>query len=150
MMVTHRSFTKSLFATAILAMGIAGCSSMQASNKVTLSAQMTAAQEVPATASSGTGTAEAWLNKDTNLLTWKVSFSGLTGPATAAHFHGPAVPGSNAGVVVPFTGTTSPLEGQATLTPAQAADLLAGKWYANVHTAANKGGEIRGQMVPKM
>lgn len=150
MMITHRSFTKTLFATAILAMGIAGCSTMLPSNKVTLSAQLTAAQEVPPTASTGTGMAEATLNKDTNVLTWKVSFSGLTGPATAGHFHGPAAAGSNAGVVVPFSGTTSPLEGQATLTPAQAADLLAGKWYANVHTAANKGGEIRGQMTPKM
>ncbi|MBC7681969.1 MAG: CHRD domain-containing protein [Ferruginibacter sp.] len=131
-------------------MGIAGCNAMPPSNKVALSGQMSAAQEVPATASTGTGTAEAWLNKDTNLLTWKVSFTGLTGPATAAHFHGPAPAGSNAGVVVPFSGTTSPLEGQATLTPAQAADLLAGKWYANVHTAANKGGEIRGQLTPKM
>lgn len=149
-MFTHPSFTKTLFASAILAVGIAGCNAMPASDKVALTGQMTATQEAPPTASTGTGTAEAWLNKDTNVLTWKVSFTGLTGPATAAHFHGPAAPGSNAGVVVPFSGTTSPLEGQATLTPAQAADLLAGKWYANVHTAANKGGEIRGQLTPKM
>ena len=84
------------------------------------------------------------------MLTWKLSYSGLTGPATAAHFHGPAVAGSNAGVVIPFASPASPIEGQATLTAAQAADLLAGKWYANVHTAANKGGEIRGQVTPKM
>ena len=44
----------------------------------------------------------------------------------------------------------SPIEGQATLSPAQVADLMAGKWYANVHTAANKGGEIRGQIMPGM
>jgi hypothetical protein len=150
MMATHRILAKSLFATAILALGIAGCSSMRPANKVALSAQLTAANEVPPTASTGTGMAEAWLNKDTNVLTWKITFSGLTGPATAGHFHGPAAAGANAGVVVPFTGTTSPLEGQATLTPGQATDLLAGKWYANVHTAANKGGEIRGQMAPKM
>ena len=149
-MVTHRTFTKSLFATTILVMGLAGCSAMMPSNKVSLSAQLSAAQEVPPVDSAGTGMAEASLNKDTNVLTWKVTFSGLTGPATAGHFHGPAAAGSNAGVVVPFNGATSPMEGQATLTPAQAADLLAGKWYANVHTAANKGGEIRGQMTPKM
>lgn len=148
MMDTRRNFSKSLFVASALAWGLAGCGAMKPSNTVRLTAQLAGANEVPAVASPGTGSAEAWLNKDTNLLTWKVSFSGLTGPATAAHFHGPAVAGSNAGVVVPFTGTTSPLEGQATLTPAQAADLLAGKWYANVHTAANKGGEIRGQMLP--
>jgi hypothetical protein len=74
----------------------------------------------------------------------------LTGPASAAHFHGPAVAGSNAGVVIPFASAASPIEGQATLTPLQVADLMAGKWYANVHTATNKGGEIRGQMIPTM
>lgn len=154
-MVPRRIFPKSIFLASALVLGLAGCgamkpSAMKPSNMVTLTAQLSSASEVPPTVSSGTGTAEAWLNKDTNVLKWKVSFSGLTGPATAAHFHGPAAPGANAGVVVPFTGTTSPMEGQATLTPEQAADLLAGKWYANVHTAANKGGEIRGQMQPKM
>jgi hypothetical protein len=82
-------------------------------------------------------------------LSWKVTFSGLTGPATAAHFHGPAEAGKNAGVAVPIPGTASPLEGSATLTDAQAADLTSGKWYVNIHTAANKSGEIRGQVVKK-
>ena len=83
------------------------------------------------------------------MLRWKLTYSGLSGPATGAHFHGPAMPGSNAGVVVPFTSATSPIEGQATLTPAQLADLMDGKWYANVHTASNPGGEIRGQVMVK-
>ena len=94
--------------------------------------------------------AEAWLNKDSNVLKWKITYSGLSGPATMAHFHGPAMAGANAGVVIPFNNPASPIEGQATLTSSQAADLMAGKWYANVHTAANPGGEIRGQMLPKM
>jgi hypothetical protein len=51
--------------------------------------------------------------------------------------------------VIPFANATSPIEGQVTLTPAQAADLMAGKWYANIHTAANAPGEIRGQMLPR-
>ena len=63
-----------------------------------------------------------------------------------AHFHGPAEPGKNAGVAVPITPATSGSEGSATLTDAQTADLLAGKYYVNVHTEANKGGEIRGQV----
>jgi hypothetical protein len=78
-------------------------------------------------------------------LSWKGSYSGLTGPATAAHFHS-GEPGKNGGVAIPITPATSPLEGSATLTDAQAAELLAGKWYVNLHTEANKGGEIRGQV----
>lgn len=135
---------------AAMVAGLAGCSSMQSGNMAHFTAKMSGAAEVPAVMTDGSGMAEATLNKDTNVLKWKVTYSGLTGPATAAHFHGPAIAGSNAGVVVPFTATASPIEGQQTLTAAQVADLMAGKWYANVHTAMNKGGEIRGQMMPKM
>ncbi len=66
----------------------------------------------------------------------------------AAHIHGPADPGQNAGVTVPFKVTASPIKGSKVLTPAQVADLEAGKDYVNIHTAANKGGEIRGQLQP--
>ena len=66
---------------------------------------------------------------------------------TAAHFHGPAEAGKNAGVAVPIpNAASSPVKGEATLTDAQAADLLGGKYYINIHTAANPGGEIRGQV----
>jgi hypothetical protein len=143
-------FLKALALGVVLVVGVAGCAATPPSNTVALSASLTGASEVPANATPGTGSLEATFNKDTSVLTWKLSYSGLTGPATAAHFHGPAVAGSNAGVVIPFASPASPIEGQATLTAAQAADLLAGKWYANVHTAANKGGEIRGQVTPKM
>ena len=110
-------------------------------------AALSSAAEVPSNASGGTGTLEASLDKGTSVLKWKVTYSGLTGPATAAHLHGPAMPGANAGVVVPFPSASSPAEGSATLTPAQIADLMAGKWYVNVHTAQNPGGEIRGQVM---
>ena len=103
--------------------------------------------EVPATASSGTGTADIDYDPASKKLSWKLTYSGLTGPATAAHFHGPAETGKNAGVAVAIPNATSnPVEGSATLTDAQAADLEAGKYYVNVHTAANPGGEIRGQV----
>ncbi len=104
--------------------------------------------EVPPNTSTGTGTADIDYDPATKKLSWKVTYSGLTGPATAAHFHGPAEAGKNGGVAVPIPNiASSPAEGSATLTDAQAADLLAGKYYVNVHTAANPGGEIRGQVV---
>jgi hypothetical protein len=103
--------------------------------------------EVPPNASAGTGTADIDYDAATKKLSWKLTYSGLSGPATAAHFHGPAEAGKNAGVALAIpSATTSPVEGSATLTDAQAADLAAGKYYINVHTAANPGGEIRGQV----
>jgi hypothetical protein len=129
---------------------LAGCSMMSKSNTASFTGVMNAASEVPPNMTRGSGTAEATLDKGTNVLKYKITFTGLSGPATMAHFHGPAVACANAPVVLPFQNPISPIEGQATLTPAQAADLMAGKWYANVHTAANPGGEIRGQMLPKM
>jgi CHRD domain len=106
-----------------------------------------AGNEVPPNASTATGTLTATYDTATKKLDYTANYTGLTGPATMAHFHGPAEPGKNAPVVVPVVGSVaSPIKGSATLTDAQAADLMAGKWYFNVHTAANKGGEIRGQV----
>jgi hypothetical protein len=103
--------------------------------------------EVPPNTSAGKGTADIDYNPGSKKLTWKLTYSGLSGPATAAHFHGPAEAGKNAGVAVASpNANSSPAEGSATLTDAQAADLMAGKYYVNVHTAANPAGEIRGQV----
>jgi len=154
-MTTRRQATRlSITALAVVAAAtLAGCGMMKgmkaepASNMAAFTTQLRAANEVPPVASQGSGSVDAVFNKDTNLLRWKVSYAGLSGPATAAHFHGPASAGSNAGVALPWPGPiTSPMEGSATLTAAQAADLMAGRWYANIHTAANPGGEVRGQM----
>ena len=114
--------------------------------KMTMKVNLTAAASVPANTSPGKGTADVGFDTATKTLTWKVTYSGLTGPATMAHFHGPAEAGKNAPVAVPFKDPASGAEGSATLTDAQAADLMAGKLYINVHTAANPGGEIRGQV----
>lgn len=149
-MHTHRQATRLTFAIIASAAfaAIMACSSMnQPSSMVALTTQLRGANEVPPKASGGTGSVDAVFNKETNLLRWKVSYSGLSGPATAGHFHGPAGVGANAGVALGWPGAiSSPMDGSATLTSAQAADLLAGRWYANIHTAANPSGEIRGQM----
>lgn len=149
-MTTRRNATRFGFAAlaVVAAATITGCGMMSpASNQLVFTTQLSATNEVPPNSSQASGSVDAVLNKDTNLLRWKVKYTGLTGPATAGHFHGPAMAGANAGVALPWPGVMStPSEGSATLTAAQAADLMAGRWYANVHTAANPGGEIRGQM----
>ena len=111
-------------------------------------ADLKGASEVPATTSPGTGNVTATYDTASKKLSWKGTVSGLTSNATAAHFHGPAEPGKNAGVMVPAPGvTTGAFEGSATLTDDQAKALTAGQTYFNVHTAANPNGELRGQVV---
>jgi len=104
--------------------------------------------EVPPNTTTGTGEVSATLDTATKSFSYKVTYSGLTGPATMAHFHGPAAPGVNAPPVVPVptSALANPMVGSATLDDGQIADLEAGKWYFNIHTAANPGGEIRGQL----
>jgi hypothetical protein len=116
----------------------------------TFKTTMNAASEVPATTSTGTGAATITLDPATNKITWNVTFSGLTGPATAVHIHGPAPAGKNAGVMIWLSTkgqtATSPVTGSGDLTAAQVSDLTNGQCYVNVHTTANPGGEIRGQL----
>ena len=113
---------------------------------VKLKADLKASTEVPPNDSKGNGTLTATYDDVTKTLTWKGTVSGLTGPATAAHFHA-GDPGKNGGVVIPITGAEKgTFEGKATLTDAQANEMLGGRWYVNVHTAANKAGELRGQL----
>ncbi len=112
----------------------------------TFKSDMKGASEVPPTNSVGNGNAMVTLDIANKTLTWKITYSGLTGDATAAHFHGPAAPGANAGPVVDISGKIA--EGSATLTDPQMADLQAGKWYVNIHTAKFPDGEIRGQVEP--
>ncbi len=114
-------------------------------------ATLTAAAETPPTTSMGSGTLTATFDTDSKKLEWTAEYSGLTGPAVAAHFHGPAPVGKAAPIEVPLQAPLdSPMKGSATLTDAQAKDLMDGMMYFNIHTAANKPGEIRGQMEKAM
>ena len=109
-------------------------------------AALSGAEEVPPATGKGVGAAVITYDGAAKKLSCKGTYSGLTGNATAAHFHGPAEKGKIAGVEVPVPVPASPFEGSATLTDSQAADLMAGKMYLNIHTAAHPDGEIRGQV----
>ena len=113
---------------------------------VPVTAQLNSAQEVPPNGSSGAGVFNGTLNPSTGALSYTMTYANLTGPATMAHLHGPAAPGQNAPIIVPFQVTPSPITGTVFLTGQMTQDLLAGRVYANIHTAQNPGGEIRGQV----
>lgn len=136
-------------------MVLAGCAQMgmgrgsggMSTGTETYRATLSGAQEVPPVSSPGTGNAEVLVNPSTMAATYRVTYAGLTGPATMGHIHGPAPAGQNAGVKIPFPSVTqSPITGSVTLTAEQYADLKAGRYYVNIHTAAHPGGEIRGQL----
>lgn len=106
-------------------------------------------QEVPPVITNGTGSAAVTFDSESSELAWEIEFSGLTGNATAAHFHGPAPAGNNTGIQVnigEISGLASPMNGTTTLSAQQAEMLLNGTMYINIHTAANPDGEIRGQV----
>jgi hypothetical protein len=138
-------YVRTVAAAAILVLGSLAA---QAAT-ITLKATLTASAEVPAKDSAGKGVLVGTLDTDTNEFKYHIEFSGLTGPAVAAHFHGPAAEGANAKPQIPIkvSPIVSPIDGTATLTAEQAKDLLAGTWYFNLHTSANPGGEIRGQLL---
>jgi hypothetical protein len=110
----------------------------------TYKATLNGASELPPVTSSGTGSATVTVDTASKKVTWSVTYSGLT--AAAAHIHCGAAPGANAGVAVPLKVGPSPMTGEGTMTDAQLAELQGGKCYVNIHTAENKGGEIRGQL----
>jgi hypothetical protein len=114
-------------------------------------ATLSGQQEVPPNDSRGTGNAEVEFHPRSGLVHWRVSYSGLTAPVTGAHIHGPAGPGQNADILLPFAvpANGAPISGQARVTAEQAAQLASGHWYVNLHTARHPGGELRGQLRPR-
>lgn len=113
-------------------------------NTVDVSATLNNKQQVPFNNSAATGTMTGTYNKDTKVLSYNVTYTGLTPVAGHIHY---GRPGQNGAVAIPFsTVATSPITGTDTLTAAEADSLLAGKMYVNLHTTAFAGGEIRGNI----
>ena len=120
------------------------------SNKYNITGSANGAQEVPAVTTSGTGTITAVYDADNNKLDYTINWTGLSGNVNNMHFHGPADPTISAGVQIGITGWPAAMAGSvtgtATLDATQETDLLAGKWYYNIHTTFKGSGEIRGNL----
>lgn len=149
-----RSFSQRVF-TVFGGLALAGAMGLAQAAPVSFEVPLTGAQEVPPVQTPGSGSAALTYDAATRALTWKVTFSGLSSPATMAHFHGPAAVGKNAGVKLGISQkgaseVASPISGEATLSPDDAKLLEAGEMYINVHSKNHSAGEIRGQvMLPK-
>jgi hypothetical protein len=141
MTAQFRSFVKGLFVAALLSLAATANAAT-----IHMRAWIDGAQ-VPLPVG-GTGVGTVTFDNVTKLLTWSITFQGLSGDCTLAHFHGPAAAGVNNSPVVTIPCSASPLTGSATLDPTQEAWLLSGQLYINIHTAAHGGGEIRGQVLP--
>lgn len=119
---------------------------------VALDFPLSGLQEAPPVSTDATGFAAVTYDPLSNLLSWDVEFADIDTSITGAHFHGPAALGVNAGVQVnigAISGLESPLIGSTTITDDQESQLLDGLWYVNIHSTANPGGELRGQVVPE-
>ena len=114
---------------------------------VNFTTELTGASEVPPSDTSAKGTADVVVDTDAKKVTWTVKVEGLTGEATAAHIHGPASATEKAPPVIDMTANI--MQGSADITEAQWAELKAGKYYVNVHTAKFPDGEVRGQLLAK-
>lgn len=117
------------------------------SNLSALTTRLEGAAVNPPTRSAGTGRLDAQYDADTRLLQWKASWAGLSGTITGVQFHGPAGMDQNGPPAMIWPAPFGPTyEGRATLTPQQAEDVLAGRWYVNIFTTAYPAGELRGQL----
>lgn len=165
-----------VWATIVATLAVIGMSALsrggsgvtqQPARPVIFTADLDFAQELHARAttspSTGVGAAVLVLSADRQSISYAFSFTGLTGPVVAAHFHAAANFGQNAGVVKNLCGTsdTPPCEEgrlltgrwsktdmTQPLTDALIDAFLAGQVYLNLHTSANPGGELRGQVIP--
>jgi CHRD domain len=145
-----RAFSRRYWTVAAFIVAIAWTGASRA-DPVSFKAPLSGAEEVPPLQAAGSGLAEFDYDPANRMVKWVITFSGLSGPAMMAHLHGPAQRGEKAPVVMWLSQrgspADSPITGQATLTTEQAEQFAAGRWYVNIHTQANPGGELRGQAV---
>jgi len=141
--------TKSLLNAAAAAAALCFASAAFAAHYVA-TVNISAANEVPANGSLATGVAGIEINTNTNVLTYHITYTNglLSSAETAAHIHGFAAPGVNAGVKHPLPATAGVKDGAWTYAEVDEANILAGLTYINIHTSTNPGGEIRGQIAP--
>lgn len=133
-----------LFSIALCFAGLVSAASGQ-----TFTAFINSAQEVPTNSSTGKGFARIFLNESAGTINFTVSFSGLSSNQSAAHIHGAAGVGTNAGVLIDLGavgGTSGTITGTRSITPTQIASLKSNQTYVNIHSANFPGGEIRGQV----
>lgn len=148
--MTRRIFAFVPLTLAALVLSLGGLGTQPASAAThTLVASINRAQAATTCPGPGPGTGSGTMtyNDVTNELTWNITFSGMSSAPNAAHFHGPAGPGVDAGIQVTIGDLTSPSTGMATITEPQEGQLLSGLWYINYHSVMCGGGEIRGQVL---
>jgi hypothetical protein len=145
---------RTLSRRAVFALAVLGCiawAGYAAAAAVSFKVPMTGAEQVPAVKTAGTGTADLNWDPSTRVVSWRITYSDMSGPVTMAHFHYGAQ-GKNGPVKVWLSSkgspVVSPITGKATLSPEEAKQFEAGDWYINLHTNDNPEGEIRGQVVP--
>ena len=119
--------------------------------KYSLSGTASGSQEVPAVATTATGTLTGTYDADNNRFDYTINWSGLSGMVTAMHIHGPALTGANAGVIhqlsITANGAIGSSSGSLTFADSTETHLLNGRLYYNIHTALHPNGEIRSQIV---
>ncbi len=122
---SYSGFTSLMAAMTLLA----GSSAF--AEKLSFKAELSTANEVPPVADNGKGTLSGTFDTESKVLSYAVEYSGLSGPVTAAHFHGPSDGSHNGPVMIPFSGSyASPMKDSATLTDPQVSDLMAGQLYS--------------------
>jgi hypothetical protein len=129
----------------LISLALSACAGMMSGGK-TVNLKLTGAEEVPPVSVSGSGSGSFTVGDD-GAVSGSVTTSGVQG--TMAHIHQGAK-GQNGPVIVPLTknGDTYAAPAGAKLNEAQMQAFKSGNLYVNVHTAQNKGGEVRAQLQP--